>query len=212
MAADQRRRPAPPDLVVPLRRELIPAAARVLASALADDPGYRHLMPDDSRRVGELTGLYRMTLADTVAQAHAFATTLGPVVTGVLAIYPPGTYPMTAARWARAGLRIARIAAHAREHSGGLIRFGRLTAPAVPTDCWYFEAVGVRPDLQLAGRGTALVSAALELVDAAGEPAYLETTKPANVEYYEPFGFERYREPVPISAGGPFIYQMLRRA
>ena len=159
MAAERRRSAAPPDMVAPLTRAHVPAAARVVATALADDPGYRYLLPDESRRVGELTALYRMTLADTLAHGRGFVTTLGPVVTAALAIYPPGTYPMTPARWARAGGRVALLAARAREHSPGFVRFGQLTAPAVPTHAWYVEAVGVRPDLQLVGRGTALVEA-----------------------------------------------------
>jgi GNAT superfamily N-acetyltransferase len=208
--AAERRRVAPPDSVEPLARHHVPQAARVIATALADDPGYSHLMPDGARRVGELTALYRMTLADTIAHGRGFVTTLGPVVTGALALYPPGAYPMSRARWARLGGRVALLAALAREHSGGLVRFGQLTAPGVPTDAWYLEAAGVRPDLQLAGRGTALIEAALALIDDAGDPSYLETTKPANVAYYERFGYASIREPVPLAPGGPAIFPMLR--
>ena len=212
MAAERRRTTPPPDTVVLLTRAHVPGAARVVATALADDPGYRHLMPDGARRIAELTALYRMTFADTLAHGRGFVTALGPVVTGALAIYPPGSYPMTAARWARAAGRVALLAATAREHSGGLIRFGRLTAPAVPTHSWYVEAVGVRPDLQLVGRGTALVEAALALVDAAGGESYLETTKPGNVAYYERFGYASIREPLALAPGGPWIHPMLRAA
>jgi GNAT superfamily N-acetyltransferase len=200
------------DTVVPLARGDLTVAARVLATALADDPGYRHLMPDESRRVGELTALYQMILADAVVYGRGLVTRIGGVVTGALTIYPPGTYPMTAARWGRAAARTLRIAAQVREHSGNLIRFARLTAPAVPTDSWYFEALGVRPDLQGAGRGSALLAAALALVDAAGEPSYLETMNPGNVAYYERIGYERIREPVPLAADGPWIVPMLRPA
>lgn len=206
----ERRRPAPPDLVVPLLRRQVPAAARVLATALADDPGYRYLMPDERRRVGELTALYRMTLPDALAHGCGFVTALGPVITGALAVYPPGAYPMSVARWVLAGPDVARIAALAREHSGGLIRFGRLTAPVVPADSWYFEAAGVRPDLQRVGRGRALIQAALALVDEAGDPSYLETTNAANVEYYRRFGFRPIREPVPLAPDGPGIVAMQR--
>ncbi len=210
--AAERRRVAPPDTVEPLAGRHVPQAARVIATALADDPGFSHLMPDAARRVGELTALYRMTLADTLTHGLGLVTTLGPVVTGALAIYPPGTYPMPLARWARAGGRVVRLAALARGDSRGLIRFGRLTAPGVPASSWYVEAAGVRPDLQFAGRGTALIEAALALVDAAGEESYLETTKPANVAYYERFGYRSIRRPVPLSPGGPAIFPMLRAA
>jgi GNAT superfamily N-acetyltransferase len=210
--ATERRRAAPPDSVEVLAKRHVPQAARVIATALADDPGYRHLMPIEARRVGELVALYRMTLDDTITHGRGYVTTLGTIVTGALAIYPPGTYPMPLHRWARVGGRVALLAVHAREHSRGLIRFGHLTAPAVPTHAWYIEAAGVRPDLQRAGRGTALIEAALAMVDEAGDESYLETTKPANVDYYERFGFTPIREPVPLAADGPSIYPMLRPA
>lgn len=211
MAADQRDAVSP-DRVVSLRRAQVPAAARVLATALADDPGYRHLLPDGARRVEELAAIYRLTLADTVRHGQAFATVIGDIVTAVLAIYPPGHYPMTAARWARAGLRVAAVAARAREHSAAVVRFARLTASEVPAEAWYFQALGVRPDLQHAGRGGALLRHAVALADATGEPSYLETNNPENVAYYERLGYVRCHEPVPLAPGGPWIVAMLRPA
>ena len=86
-------RPAPPDVVVPLTRADLPAAAAVLAAALADDPGFRHLFPVDSRRERELRALYRMTLSDALAHGHTYVTKLDGVVTGAVALYAPGTYP-----------------------------------------------------------------------------------------------------------------------
>ncbi len=84
--------------------------------------------------------------------------------------------------------------------------------PAVPPDAWYFQALGIRPDLQHAGRGAALLRTALALVDAAGVPSYLETNVPANVAYYERFGYAAVREPVPLAPDGPWIYPMARPA
>jgi GNAT superfamily N-acetyltransferase len=212
MGAEPRRVAPPPDAVSPLGPRRVAAAARVLATALEDDPGYRLLMPDDARRVGELTALYRMTLADTVAHGRGFVTLLGPVVTGALATFPPGTHPMTAARWVRSAARLAAIAGLAREHSVALIRFGHLVASAVPADAWYFQALGIRPDLQHTGRGAVLLRAALALVDDAGASSYLETNVPENVAYYERFGYRPVRDPVPLAPGGPWVHPMLRPA
>ena len=200
------------DKVVPLARVHIPGAARVIASALTDDPGYRFLLPDDTRRAGELTALYRITLADTVAHGCGFVTMLGSSITGVVAIYPPGAYPMTLKRCVRIAGWGVLLAARAREHLGGLMRLGRLTAPGVPTHTWYVQAIGVLPDRQRSGLGTALLRAALGLVDQAGEESYLETTRPENVTYYARFGYALIHEPIPIAPGGPSIYPMLRRA
>jgi GNAT superfamily N-acetyltransferase len=202
--------PSPPDAVVPMRPEDVRAAATVLAAALADDPGFVHLFPVHRRRVHELRAMYRMTLSDSVRYGRAFVTKLEGAVTGAIAIYPPGTYPMTTARWWRQSGRIARIAAYTREHSLGIIKFGDVTASGVPTDTWYVEALGVRPDLQRAGRGKRLMAEAFGLVDGAEAPSYLETTKPDNVGYYEALGYSPVREPLPLAEGGPWIFAMRR--
>lgn len=204
---------SPPDVVEPLLPSGIAEAASVLAAALADDPGFVHLFPVQARREGELRALYRMTLSDAVRYGHAFVTRLDGTVTGAIALYPPGTYPMTAVRWARQGLRILRIAAHTREHSLGIIKFGDVTSAGVPSDAWYVEALGVRPDLQRAGRGKLLMATAFQMIDEAGGPSYLETTKPTNVDYYTALGYESVRPQFPLAptlTEGPWIFPMSR--
>jgi len=204
---------APPDVVEPLRPAGIAEAAGLLAAALADDPGFVHLFPVRGRREHELRALYRMTLADAVRYGHAFVTRLDGAVTGAIALYPPGTYPMTPTRWWRQSLRIARIAAATRTHSLGIIRFGAVTSEGVPSDAWYVEALGVRPDLQRAGRGKRLMATAFAMVDAAGGPSYLETTKPDNVGYYENLGYRSAHSRVPLASDdGPWIFPMSRTA
>ncbi|WP_136517548.1 MULTISPECIES: GNAT family N-acetyltransferase [Cellulomonas] len=206
------RREPPPDVVEPLRAADRTAAAAVLAAALADDPGYTHLFPVARRRERELREVYRMTLADGMRHGRVLVTKLGDEVTGVLALYPPATYPMTGRRWLRQAARLARIALFTREHSGGIIRFGELTSQGVPCDAWYVEAFGVRPDLQRAGRGSLLLRRFLEDLDRTGVPSYLETTKADNLNYYRARGYTEEHEPVPLAPGGPFIYPMTRPA
>lgn len=203
-----------PDETVPLRPADIDSAARVLAAALADDPGFVHLFPVRARRQQELRALYRMTLHDALEHGHAFVTRLNGAVTGAIALYPPGTYPMTPRRWWAQGLRIARIAMHTREHSLGLIKFGDVTASGVQTDCWYVEALGVHPSLQRSGRGKRLMAEVFRLIDAPGEPSYLETTKPDNVAYYEALGYDSVRDPVVLGdeSAGPWVFPMRRAA
>ncbi|MBO3089289.1 GNAT family N-acetyltransferase [Cellulomonas dongxiuzhuiae] len=202
----------PPDTVGWLDPHDRVQAAAVLAAALADDPGYAHLFPVAARRERELSEVYRMTLADGLRHGRVLATKLGDEITGVLAMYPPGTYPMTLRRWLRQTGRLARIAACTREHSRGIIRFGELTSRGVPADSWYVEAFGVRPDLQRAGRGSVLLRQFLAPLDRLGAPSYLETTNETNVGYYQRRGYTEAHDVVPLTPSGPLIYPMSRPA
>ncbi len=203
---------APPlEVVEPLHPSDVAHAAAVLAAALADDPGFVHLFPVRARRERELRALYRMTLSDALRYGQVLVTRLDGEVTGAVALYAPGAYPMTPGRWFRQALRLVRIAALTREHSLGIIRFGDVTSAGVPSDAWYVEALGVRPDLQRAGRGKMLMAAVFDRVDAGGGPSYLETTKPDNVGYYTALGYGTARPRVAMATDqGPWIFPMSR--
>ena len=55
---------------------------------------------------------------------------------------------------------------------------------------WYLPWFGVDAARQGSGLGAQLLSYCLTLVDAANQPAYLESTNPRNVPFYERYGFE----------------------
>ena len=59
-----------------------------------------------------------------------------------------------------------------------------------PGHCWYLDAIGVDPSQQRSGLGTALLRWMLARVDSDGLPAFLDTSAPDNLGYYERFGFE----------------------
>ena len=75
--------------------------------------------------------------------------------------------------------------------------------------CWYLPLIGVDPTSQGRGYGSALLRYALEHVDRAGAPAYLESSNPRNVALYERHGFEVLGK---IQAGSsPTVVPMMRR-
>jgi GNAT superfamily N-acetyltransferase len=75
--------------------------------------------------------------------------------------------------------------------------------------CWYLPLIGVDPTSQGRGYGSALLRYALEQVDRAGVPAYLESSNPRNVPLYERHGFKVLGS---IQAGSsPTLVPMLRR-
>ncbi len=58
-----------------------------------------------------------------------------------------------------------------------------------PHPCWYLNAIGVDPSAQRGGLGSALIKRMLERIDADALPAFLDTSAPDNLGYYQRFGF-----------------------
>jgi len=75
---------------------------------------------------------------------------------------------------------------------------------------WYLPMIGVDPSQQGRGIGSALLRHALAKCDADHLPAYLESSKPANIPLYERHGFRVLGE---VGGGSiPVITPMLRQA
>ena len=75
---------------------------------------------------------------------------------------------------------------------------------------WYLAVLGSDPTVRGGGFGRALMQSRLDRCDAAYAPAYLESSNPDNVPYYERFGFEVTGEIV-LPGGGPKLWPMWRR-
>mgnify|MGYP003734231121 FL=1 len=75
---------------------------------------------------------------------------------------------------------------------------------------WYLAVIGSDPTVRGSGFGQALMRSRLDRVDAEHAPAYLESSNPANVPYYERFGFEVTGEMV-LPNGGPSLIPMWRQ-
>ena len=74
---------------------------------------------------------------------------------------------------------------------------------------WYLALLGTEPSHQGRGLGSALLAPTLERCDQQGQLAYLESSKQANVPFYQRHGFEVVCElTVP---GGPSVWPMLRK-
>lgn len=79
-----------------------------------------------------------------------------------------------------------------------------------PTEpVWFLGTAGVRPNAQGRGLGRAVVGAGLREADAAGVPAFLETSAPGNVRLYESLGF-RVTAEYDLPDGGPHTWSMRR--
>jgi GNAT superfamily N-acetyltransferase len=117
---------------------------------------------------------------------------------------PPGVEPDSARLKAIAGQHAPP------ERQGDMARvFEQMDRFHPHEPCWYLPVIGVDPTSQGRGYGSALLRYALEQIDRAGAPAYLESSNPRNLPLYERFGFEAVGS---IQAGSsPTIVPMLRR-
>jgi GNAT superfamily N-acetyltransferase len=180
--------------------------AAILADAFDDDPVMRFIVPSD-RYTQRLTRLFRIEL-DIMFRLGAtwVADDGGPV--GVAVWAPPDRWKQTPRDILRSLVPALRV-------------FGRAVRPALATlstvenahpprpPHWYLSTIGAARDQQGRGVGGLLLRAVLDRCDAEGLPAYLESSKPENVPYYERFGFEPRGE-LPLPNGGPMVVPMWR--
>ncbi|MEV6579927.1 GNAT family N-acetyltransferase [Streptomyces sp. NPDC051582] len=78
-----------------------------------------------------------------------------------------------------------------------------------PEPHWYLAVIGADPAAQGQGHGAALLRSGLAKADETGLPVYLESSKPANLPFYEHFGFTVLGE-VRLPGGGPALWPMRR--
>ena len=85
------------------------------------------------------------------------------------------------------------------------------TAHPLSEPHYYLSLLGVAAAHRGRGLGLALLRASLSEIDAAGRPAYLESTNPRNLPLYEGLGFRRIGR-IALPRGGAIVDQMWRAA
>ena len=181
------------DMVRLARAEEIPALAAVLTRAFANDPFFSYLAgaaPERKQRMRDgWTGILRFGSARL---AHTWTT---DELAGVAIWLPPEhrTHLLDEVRLTRemvrfAGWRRLRLVGDAIEE------LERRRKRHMPGPHFYLSALGVEPDQQGTGIGTALMGPVLDTCDRDGLPAYLETAVARNVLLYERVGFEVVEE------------------
>jgi GNAT superfamily N-acetyltransferase len=180
-------------MIRPARREEIPALAAMLARAFARDPFFGYLAGDAPERNQRMRDGWSGILRHASARlAHTWTT---DDLAGAALWLPPRYRPSLidnlrllpdVARFA--GWRRLRLVADALE----VLEQHRHRH--VPGPHFYLSALGVEPDRQGSGIGTALMAPVLDRCDSDGVPAYLETAAARNVLLYERVGFDVVEE------------------
>jgi GNAT superfamily N-acetyltransferase len=175
----------------------------VLAKAFYDDPILGWLMPDERKRHARLRRFYAIELRHLALPRGQVWTTSD--LTGAALILPPGAW---------------RVPLHATLLEGGAfgVHLGRGARLGIAMEWrhardvrephYYVRDIGVLPEMQGKGLGSALMRPTLERCDREGLPAYLEASSERSAALYARLGFQLIREL--RVAGGPPLRLMLR--
>ena len=196
---------APAAAVRRARAEDTRAVSLALARAFRDDPVHRWILPGEFDCALASDLFFAMVMRDMLRHESVF-TTAGCF--GAAFWIPP--YPQLASlrdRLAMAARWYVALGRRSREIGEQLTRIER-AHPQEPH--WYLAVLGTDPRHQGRGVGSALLAPILARCDADRVPAYLESSKRANVPFYERHGFRVVGELA--IRGGPVIWRMLREA
>lgn len=177
----------------------------VLSRAFSDDPVMQWLLPDDRARIARLPRLFAMELRHLFLPNDEVYTTRD--LAGGALWAPPGRWRTPTTKLLRAFPRLAWTLQ-------GRMRTAVECVSAIerihPQEAhWYLGVVGIDPPEQGRGVGSALLAPVLERCDRDFIPAYLESSKEANLSFYQRLGFE-VTETLDLPAGGPRIWPMWR--
>lgn len=207
--------------VRPATRADVKALSVTLGRAFFDDPVMCWLLPDaDARRrklhrlFASLTRHHHLARGGTEVAPVSSPESLrscpphGAQAIGGAALWdPPGEWQTTRAEELRAmpGLFLA----FGRSLQRGLAAEELMKKAHPEEPHWYLAIIGSDPDVRGQGFGNALMRSRLDRCDAEHAPAYLESSKPDNVPYYQRFGFQITGE-IALPNGGPKLIPMWR--
>jgi len=175
----------------------------IMVEAFHDEPAFAFILPDEKVRSQALRKAFEIIVPEDQRAGRVFLTEDGEAA----ALWrKPGH--MRESRWD--ALRTALPYLYAFGAAiGRASQVARLIKANLPTqDCWYLHYVGCRLPHRGKGYGGAVIRAGLELADAQGCSAYLETCDARNLPIYRALGFDvvgSWQTP-----GGPAFWRMMR--
>lgn len=194
----------------PGRKADIRELARVLGRAFQDDPVSSWMLPDATARSARLPRLFATLTRHHHLGGGGVEVACDGAAIGAAALWdPPNRWrqspraqlAMTPALLRAFGLRLAV--------ARGAMELMQREHPEEPH--WYLAVIGSDTTVRGRGFGQALMRSRLDRVDADHTPAYLESSNPDNVPYYERFGFTVTKE-IALPDNGPTLWAMWRPA
>lgn len=181
----------------------VDALAAMLARAFDDDPVLRFMLAA-RRRDHYARRFFGWQLERLIAgeQVHIAGEALAGAIWAL-----PNRWRESPREGASLALRmLPSVAMRLPRVSASIVMLER-RHPRVPH--MYLSVLGCEPDLQGRGLGSAAIGPGLAFADAEGLPAFLESSKERNLDFYARFGF-RVMDELHLPAGGPPVWPMWR--
>jgi ribosomal protein S18 acetylase RimI-like enzyme len=177
-----------------LGADALAGAVGVAARGMRDNPlNVAAFGNDGGARLERLRRMFTIAMPATLRKGVMLGAFDGETLVGVAAMVPPGRCRPTAAETVAMLPRMILALGF-----GGAARLGRWFGEWGRRDLrephWHLGPVAVDPGSQRRGVGRALLVECCARIDRAGDPGFLETDKPQNVEFYKRFGFETVGE------------------
>jgi ribosomal protein S18 acetylase RimI-like enzyme len=180
----------------------VPILRTVLAEAFFEDPVLSWLMPNDRTRRAQLRRYFGIELRHYTLP-RGFAWTTDDLAGAALSLPPRAWRAPTRVTLLEGSAFLTHLPRAAR--LGAAMEWRHLRGPH-----YYVRDVGVLPNMQGRGLGSALMRPTLDRCDREGLPAYLEASSERNTALYERLGFRVTRE---LRIGSsPLLRLMVRSA
>ena len=181
--------------------------ADTLAGAFFDDPVWAWAFPDPEQRRKQHAALWGLLLEGSIGYGWVWTTAGHEAATLWI---PPDLPELPDAQVERLEPLLDELLGDRAEIVLDVIEQFDATHPREEPH-FYLSLLGTHPDRRGRGTGMDLLRQNVALVDELHQPAYLESTNPANLDRYRSVGFEPIGD-FDLPHGGPVVTRMWRDA
>ena len=173
-------------------------------AAFTDDPVLSWFFEDAGKRGEQLGRMMAFSVETGLGRGHVYTTQNQRAA----AIWSPPDVPMLDER-SEAGLATLLQELIGPDADAKLAAFAKIQEVHPRDPHFYLFSLGTHAEYQGQGLGAQVVAPVLGICDAQGLPAYLESSNPRNIPFYQRHGFE-LRGEIPLAEGGPSLNTMWR--
>jgi ribosomal protein S18 acetylase RimI-like enzyme len=179
-----------PDLIRLTTPEQLQRAAAVVGRAFADDPLLRYMFPNPAEWAKRVPWYFATNLKHASLFGEVYAT---PNFEGVAAWLSPADDHWSFERLQQSGLWQMQENL-GEEATDRFMQLVEMPVPETSRPYWYLFMLGVESTRRGLGFGQRLLAPMLARIESEGAAIRVDTNDPANVPFYQRYGFELIHE------------------